>query len=368
MRSAQSPQRGMAMVAVVLFSLTLLALAGSMLTSAVAVDSHGRTLNAARRAEMAAESGVHMVLARFAMSDSEKDAMLAAGVVTGTLAGDEDSSRAVRYSVVVSSGASDGQDNDLDGSIDESDESEAIEIASTGTADNVSRTVLVTAMRGVTVFSANAAVYFADPNSEIEFDESRAYFSGIDEDLSGNPTGLLVPGIGVAGDPTRIRNNWPSSKLDDVVGLGGTASIYEVDPLGSIDHILDRATSAPNLDVDETSVTLPGIVYVRSGNEIEIDEGTVRGAGVLIIDGELEIDEGRLYWDGLVIVRNSDEFEVDEGRLEVNGALVFMNRMDELEFDEARINVQYNQAMLNRVVTPVPTGYYLLNWRNGVNP
>jgi hypothetical protein len=354
---AKRNQRGVALLAV---------------ASAAAVHRHERYATAARRAEQAAESGVHHILAQIEGKPGAREELLAKGTVSGILLGSEESENAVSYSATLESGASDGADNDRDGAVDEADEAQSIEVACTGSADNVRKTVYVTIMRELVGFSSNGAVYIHDPNMEIDFDDDPSTgISGIDVDLAGNPTGLLVPGIGVAGDPAHILSQFPAGKLNDVVGLGGAASIHQVTPISSIDHLLALADSAPAVNLSDTSVTYPGIVNIRTGDEVEI-EGTVRGAGVLVIDGEFEIDEGTLIWDGLVIVRGGgegEEAEIEEGKLKVTGGIVFLgNSVEELEFEESTTIVQYSQAMLNRVVPPVPTPYRVIRWRDGPNP
>ena len=157
-----------------------------------------------------------------------------------------------------------------------------------------------------------------------------------------------------------------------IVGLGGTRSVHEVPPIaGALDHILALVDAAPRTRISETSVTFPGIVSIRTSGDVEI-EGTVRGAGILVIDGEFEIDEGTLIWDGLVIVRGGDdgeELEIEEGKLQITGSLVILGKdIEEIEIEESQIKLQYSQAMLDRVVPPVPTGFFAINWRDGPNP
>lgn len=131
-------ERGSALVPALLFAITVMAFAMSIVTSGLAVNDQRRSVAAAQRAQDAAESGIHHLLGSLAgpgryrvLSDRRLDA---------TLVGDEGSDAAQRYEVTIAPAGDDDCDNDIDGLVDEPDEKDMYEATSTGYADHIAKT------------------------------------------------------------------------------------------------------------------------------------------------------------------------------------------------------------------------------------
>lgn len=196
-------QRGSALVPALLFAITVMAFAMSVVTSGIAVNGQRRSLVAAQRAQDAAESGIHHLLG--ALAGPGRFRVLADRRLEGVMDGDDESEAARRYEITLAPAGKDECDNDLDGLVDEEDEKDMYEATSTGRADRIAKTTRVTLLARYRAPTMPSAAYIADPLADLRFAGNAFVISGKDLDLNGAATGELVPGIGVRASVGRPR-------------------------------------------------------------------------------------------------------------------------------------------------------------------
>jgi len=236
----------------------------------------------------------------------------------------------------------DGHDNDGDGTTDESDENAMLEIVGLARpfanyAGSRERRVTMWLQRSQALLPVpNAAVFLGDPNADVTFNGRSFAVSGIDP-----ISGVAVPGIGVAGDPSGVVSSLGLLQRTQIVGAGGVPSVAEVTApapwnsgnefindmistySGAADHFLPAGTydEAPEGDdgrdsdgdgqIDEAdegwfgdpNTSAMAITYGQGDIHFS---GNVVGAGLLVIDGTLRIS-GQFLWHGMVIVRGNLE-------------------------------------------------------------
>lgn len=378
-------ERGSALVPALLFAITAIAFAMSVVTSGIAVNNQKRSLVAAQRAQDAAESGIHHLLG--ALAGPGRYRVLTDRRLDGVLEGDETSDAARRYEITIAPAGKDGCDNDLDGLVDEEDEKDMYEATSTGHADRMARTVRVTLLARYRAPSMPSAAYIADPDADLRFAGNAFLISGKDVNLEGAPTGELVPGIGVPGDTSGLKSQIGKTQDDNVNGLGGDLSVYTVDRIDFNQLVEDAVRSAnvrlqsgkvekPYLPGDWGTLETPAILF--GSGDIKISGGG-GGAGVLVVDGNLTIS-GDFQWHGLIIARGQVAFAGGGGRKRVTGGIVV--ERDVLSGTDTKsssgflssdlsvngtVDVLFSRATLAIVNRALAT-YTILNWREGPNP
>lgn len=371
-------EHGIALVAALLFAMTVLALVTAIISSGLAVRHQSRYIFARQGAQRAAESGVHLCLAR--LNGSQGPAMLAAGGVEGVLRGT--GPRAPRYKVTIQSGVLDGVDNDGDGLIDEPDETDLLEIRSVGSYDNVRRTVRVTLLARYETPQQPSAVHIGDPLADLTFNGNAFLISGFDVDLGGAQTGFVGPGIGVVGSPTFLMDQIKKQAESNVIGTGGSPSVQEVPDL-DLQALVEEGARSANIVLeggggtvspgDWGTIQAPAIVYARDSVHISGGGG---GAGILIVNGNLTIS-GSFDWHGLIIVRGELEFKGGGGDKRLTGGLVVQNNVfaslpDGTTGDESvnlngTVDILLSQQTIARM-TQAFAEFTILNWREGPNP
>ncbi|MGH7162546.1 MAG: hypothetical protein ACREID_03600, partial [Planctomycetota bacterium] len=299
----------MILMAVLLFALSVMALSVSVIASGMAVNNQKRYLVAAQVAQEASESGVNRLFA--GLQSPQRPVILAAGGLDEVLRGTPSTQRAVRYSVRVTPALTDGADNDLDGRVDESDEEYMLEVASTGRADDVGKTVRVT-MRTRYV-TPDTPVYFDDPLATVDL-RGTTLVSGFNVDLNGTNTGYTVPALGVGGDPANIENQ-AMSFSNRLEGAGGIPSVAEAEKL-PFDLMHADATLVATVRLNPgvySSTNINGAWGTQASPRIVAATGPVKiqgsgtGWGTLVVNGDLEIT-GSFKWFGLVIVKGDVRF------------------------------------------------------------
>ncbi len=377
-QQAPSRERGVALVAALLFATTILAFSASVIMSGFALERQRRSTSAVHMAQDAAESGVNLVVARIA---GPEGALLRGGGATldGSLRGT--TGRAQRYEVRIERAGGDGTDNDLDGLIDEPDEADMLEVTSTGWADDLARTVRVTLLARYQEPTVASATYLADPMADMRLNGNSFVISGFDVDQNGVATGLAVPGIGVAGDPTNVKNQIKKQITNNVVGQGGTPSVYQVSALDLRElieagaraanvHLPSGSTVKPSKSGDWGTLDAPAILY--GSGEIHISGGA-SGAGIMIVDGDLTISGG-FEWRGLIIVRGELTFSGGGGGKRLMGALIVERDVSgsaqysgtELTIN-GTIDILFSKQIIGRVSAAFAT-FTIVNWREGPNP
>ncbi|MFI5403556.1 MAG: hypothetical protein ACHQ1G_11515, partial [Planctomycetota bacterium] len=252
---ASSPgQRGSALVPALLFAITVMAFSMSVIASGVAVNHHQRSLVAAQRAQDASESGIHHLLG--ALAGPGRFRVLRDRQLDAVIEGDEGSNAAIRYEVTIAPAGNDECDNDLDGLVDEEDEKDMYEATSTGRADRVAKTTRVTLLARYRAPSMPSAAYIADPAADLRFSGNAFVISGKDVGINGALTGLLVPGMGTPGDPNALKSQVGKSQDDNVNGLGGDLSVYQVEPI-DFDPLIEDAVRSANVRLPSGGVVKP---------------------------------------------------------------------------------------------------------------
>jgi hypothetical protein len=375
-------ERGSALVPALLFAITAMAFALSLVTSGVAVNGQRRSLVAAQRAQDAAESGVHHLLG--ALAGPGRVRVLTEMRLEGTLDGEEGSDASRRYEITIAPAGDDACDNDVDGLVDEPDEKDMYEATSTGYADRIEKTVRVTLLARYRAPNMPAATYVEDPNADLRFAGNAFLVSGEDIDLNAAKTGETVPGIGVPGDPTALRSQVKGQQDDNVVGLGGDLSVYQVDEIDFNQLIEDAVRSAnlrlqpgmnkPSGSGDWGTLDTPAILF--GSGDIKISGGG-GGAGILVVDGNLDISGG-FEWKGLIIARGQLSFSGGGGGKRVTGGVVVAKDVvsgtpteSSLGGTDLSVNgtvdILFSRATLAAITRAFAT-YTILNWREGPNP
>lgn len=367
-------ERGIALVAALLFALTLSAFVASIIGAGTAMHGQTRRLGATQMAQEAAESGVHYIVAK--LGGTERAALLEAGRVQETLRGT--GKRALRFFATIEQAGNDGVDNDIDGNIDEADESDMLEVTSTGRYDGAARTVRVTLLARYETPSVPAATYFASPNAGATFNGNAFRISGFDIDLKGNPTGLVAPGIGVNGDPSYIQNQIKVQQEGNVIGSGGTPSVVQVSSIdmqelieeGARSHNVALASGSavkPENEGDWGTLETPAIVY--GSGDVHISSGAV-GSGLLIVNGSLTIS-GSFTWRGLLIVRGQVYLKGGGGTKQIFGSLVVEEGLVAEDpgglTGSGNVEVVLSKAMVKRMASAFAS-FTVLNWREGPVP
>lgn len=368
-------QRGTILVPVVVFAMTVMALTASIMTSGVAVQRQTRAHVATQEAQQAAESGIHAVVAR--LSGMERGALLASGRVEETLRGTGEA--AARYAVSLQPGGNDLADNDGDGETDEPDEADIVEVVSTGSYDGAWRTVYVTLLARYRSPGVGAAIYVSNPAADLDLDGKSLLISGRDVDLKQAETGALVPGVGVNGDPSLLRNQVRSLEGARVVGEGPSPSVLEVPPL-DLQALIEEGARSANVVLEAGEVnkvpgpgawgTLEHPAVLYSSGSVKISGGS-SGAGVLLVNGDLEIT-GEFEWWGLVIVQGRVVMKGGGGGKRVVGALVVeddvANGLDQPGVRAAgTVDILFSREAV-RTIGRVLSRYTILNWREGPTP
>lgn len=374
--ATSASERGVALVAAVLFAMVVMAYATSLLFAGRAMQEHRRYYGATHMAQDAAESGVHELVAL--LSSPAGKSVRAAGFLEGTLRGD--TARAQRYEIRMTPAGDDGADNDLDGKVDEPDETDMLEVESTGRADNVARTVRVTLLARYAEPAIGSATYIGDFLADLKLNGNSFLISGVDVTADRVPTGARVPGIGVAGNPGLIRDQITKQAQARVVGLGESPSVYEVAPLDlrelidagarAADVVLPSGTATkPSSPGEWGTLDVPSIAYGTGSIHVS---GGATGAGILIVDGDLTIS-GNFQWWGLVIVRGEITFSGGGNGKMITGAVIVEKKIavtgrNGVEMTvNGTVDVLFSKQTIAAVMRSFAT-YTIVNWREGPNP
>ena len=390
--NGRARQRGAALIIALLFALTVLGLSYSLTVSNVSQIQQKRKSVARDRAAAAAESGMLHFLA--SLNGSSEQEVIANRGLTGSLMGDDDSDRAIRYIVKISPAGSDGYDNDLDGLIDgdDPDEGSMYEIVSVGAADGVHVAVSTTARRLSPQANVPGAVVWDNQNLEIQLDSTGdktfLEISGIDQTLGGAPTGILKPGIAVFGNVGPFKDSIPSPRYDDdIVGLGGSLSIAQTSEAFDFQSLVDYARLNHDVRLDKQGYqqgvskpfpwgtpTSPMVVYAKGdyiGDHVDIDDRNIIGAGLLVIDGSLEVADSSaiLDWKGIVIIRSKLLIDSEAQFTVIGGMVMHGPKESQSQIDDATVTIQYSSEAVSRAMSVISeSGYTMFNWREAAVP
>ncbi len=202
----------------------------------------------------------------------------------------------------------DGKDNDGDGSIDENDE-DAFQVVVAGTYRGTTRRLAAYVGPVPPLPKLDAAFATQDPNIAITL-MGASLVSGFDKRIDGSAgTGSDRAGIAIAppGTVAHLTSELTGGEPNKVEGAGGLPSL---DTTNFVDlttlvtqykNAADRILTADHYTDYSFGNGLLGtsMIAYREGN-VKFD-GTSRGAGILVVTGDLEI-AGTFRYDGVVIV------------------------------------------------------------------
>lgn len=373
-------EAGIAMIVALFFALTVMALVSATILSGVAVVNQSRYQRARQEAQLAAESGVHLTVAR--LGGPERDGLLAAGEAEGVLRGT--GPNAARYWATLVPAGKDGVDNDQDSEVDEEDEADLIELTSVGSYDRVTRTVRVTLATRYDMPVLPAALYFDDPLASLRFNGTAFTISGHDTDFAGHLTGVVKPAIAVNGPIKSMLAQITARQEARITGAGGTPSIATVEPLDLKELIDDGARSASVTLAGGSGIVrqpAPGAWGTLAAPTIIYGEGSIhisggaKGVGVLLVNGDLTITGG-FEWRGLIIVGGEVTFQGGGGGKRLVGALIVNGDLKAKGIATFRkhgllmggtVDIQLSLPMIDSVSRAF-AAYTILNWREGPVP
>jgi hypothetical protein len=108
----------------------------------------------------------------------------------------------------------------------------------------------------------------------------------------------------------------------------------------------------PNQPPQPGDYGTPVITYV--GSHLELSSNNSRGAGILIIDGDLNVNGG-LYYYGLIVVRGTVSFTGGgSGTMNIYGAIVAGSSMMNSNVLGGGINVQYDSCAVQSPYNTLP--------------
>lgn len=312
-------QRGSTLVVMILLLFATLGLTISALRSASSGLTITRNYRTGSQAFLAAEAGILHAQKRiddFGPIRFDNDVVDDWAVIFGTGERTMPGKPSVSYRVTVA--------NDL------VDPTNFMLMVANGLApEEASRAIRVRLQRSGT-FSPGA-IYMPDPSATATFNGNQFLVDGYDTDLSGAPnTNDPVPGIGTftASAANDVRGAISLAQEDNVIGLGGSESVLQsagpsVPRLETeiVPGILARPgiVMNPALTGNDTfgSIGAPQVTYFTGDLAIN---GTMSGAGILIVDGAFRIT-GDADFAGLIIVRGETEITTFAGNATLLGAL-----------------------------------------------
>lgn len=178
---------------------------------------------------------------------------------------------------------------------------------------------------------APGAIYLAADGVETTFNGNNFLIDGNDVNLDGTATGDQVAGIAATDQDNAdtVSGTLPSGREDNVIGLGGDASIHAYDGTLTADQIANEIV--PEILAQPGVVTDPplnggdvfGTVDVPQVTHFSGDvtlNGGVSGAGILVVEGSMTIS-GNMEYVGLAIVLGETKITSLTGNATFLGAL-----------------------------------------------
>ncbi len=263
----------------------------------------------------------------------------------------------------------DGLDNDGDGEIDEKDEGVArVSCTVPLGISTVTLTGWLQMEESVLPLNIPAVLSLLDPNADLTFNGNSFQINGNDNNLDMTPgPGSPVYGIAIDGSRSDVVSQLAGQQRDNVVGAGGWPSVTTWAP-SSATWLADTiAALSPFASVNFTNYdrTYTGNLGNWQTGEIFIthSQGTLRiggggiGAGVLLVDGDLELSGD---WDyvGYVFVTGRVRVVGGGGRQTLKGAMFVGGDIQQAisgglltTLVGGNINLIYSTAALNLVRT-----------------
>ena len=218
------------------------------------------------------------------------------------------------YDVEVGNLASDGIDNDRDGSTDEADEV-GLSVTSRGQFRTARRRLLAYLREQTVLPNINAVVTCTDPTATVTISGQAFSIAGADKNPDGSPgPGLAVRGVAVSApaSPVALLSSLSLGQKDQITGLGAAT------PSATVTPPFDLNAFADALKPLAQNVLTPGNYGggTQLGSIVDNDwkitwcpgsltlTGMSNGAGILIVDGNLDFS-GNAGFTGLVLVKGN---------------------------------------------------------------
>lgn len=302
LRRRRRSERGSALAGLGAFVVICAGLSAAALLPAMARAREVQAAADGERAFQLAEAGVDWGIAKIRIDGG---VLPAAYEESRTPGGGNAGSCTVRYTP----GNANGRDDDDDGTTDELDENQYIQIVSTGIINKQRRSVRVMMRRAIEIPKITAALQINVEHPIVDLKGNAFLISGFDHDLTGAVVagGTAVAGISAPAAVAEIVSQIPSARWARVQGSGATSpSVQHVDAT-DLDLLVEQAKAAKTHSI--TPGTLAGLnVGTAAAPVVAVVEGSIHltgqstGVGVLVVDGDLQ-SSGQFLWTGLVLVR-----------------------------------------------------------------
>ncbi len=299
----QSParsERGTALLAVVFLVTVCAAVAASLLVPALARHGEVETSVDRDRALELAESGLDRGIAAIRRPGGEITANTSEAF---TMPG----SGSVEVDYLL--GSTNGLDDDGDGTVDDADEDEFVEIRSVGVFGSERRGVAVVLRRAVNAGALPAALMLNGTAPILDLQGADYVFDGEEHDLNGDPVGggTDLPAIVCVSPASDVVSQIAPTAYGQSLGTGGAPPIVSGPAVG-LDEWIDQlemsadTTLTPGIYESGTfgSATFEGVRATFADGDVHLT-GTTQGAGLLAVRGDLTIT-GDSQWTGAIFV------------------------------------------------------------------
>jgi len=269
------------------------------------------------QAMLAAESGID-----YALNEARRGTLVAGAGASYTF--QDTLPNGSQFSTVCTYLKGDGLDNDSDGSVDESDE-DVFRVVSTGSTQNNRRRVA--AYLGFSSYLPDLEGAITVTNRDVSISiGGAARADGRNYTLLGALTGsgnTLGIAITPPGDEDDLDAELTSSEESRVLGVGGSSSFGEADPI-DVAELLDFARNSASVVITNTNVSSVNygsaaspVVAYREG-DVRI-QGNSQGWGLLVVNGTLRL-AGTFNWYGVILCTGT--IECGAGTARVHGGMV----------------------------------------------
>jgi hypothetical protein len=188
-------------------------------------------------------------------------------------------------------------------------------IIATGTSASLSRTLQVVIKTQVVVPSFDAAVQLNVNVPIIDLSGNAFTIQGADHNMDGSlntTSGTTKYGIASPAAVPDLAAQIGSQQVDNITGLGGTATTASIGqvPMIDLNGLFAQATAGATVVLRPGTIasnqtlgtaTPGGTVLAYCNGDIKFS-GNISGAGILAIDGDLDISGG-VDWKGIIMVR-----------------------------------------------------------------
>lgn len=288
--------------------------------------------------------------------------------------------------VTVVAWASDGDDNDGDGAVDEADEANYVGVTSVGRVNQLldgggnlverasrhadSRAEVILQKTQLNL-SANQALYVDDAAAQFKISGTAFLISGNDTNLNGtagpNPA---KPGIGTIGSPTGIKNQLKANQKPNVVGLGGApsvATVTDIDLTATMDSLKSLATivfsdanNSYSGAIGDFSNKVAAITHSKGNLQLN---GNTSGCGILIVDGDVTFN-GTFDYAGLIYVAGSVRFNGGGGGKNLRGALFALGAVSGEDVTiNGSVDLRYSSEAISLINTQLSSSLTVVSWK-----